>query len=510
MAKEDSGRDGFSAEELLEQGEGLTFDDVIVLPGYIDFGAGEVELDTKLTRGITLKRPIVSSPMDTVTESQMAIYVALLGGIGIVHYNNTVEEQVAHVRKVKKFENGFITDPVVLSPEQRIRDLLETRKKLGFSTCPITEDGTLAGKLVGIVTRRDVDFETDVERPLREVMSTKLVTAPVGITLTEGNRILKESKLGQVLVVDEAGRLAALMSRTDLRKNQDFPHASKTNAKQLRCGAAVGTREEDRERLAALVEAGVDVIVVDSAQGYSAFQIEMIRETKKRHPELQVIGGNVVTREQCKALIDAGADGLRVGMGSGSICITQDTMAVGRAQATAIYHCGHFAWKYAEVPVTADGGVNSIGHIARALSLGASTVMMGSLLAGTEEAPGEYFFEGGLRLKKYRGMASIEAMMAGGGKRYFSENQQIKVAQGVSGAVVDKGSVVDFVPYLMQGVKHALQDMGARSIRELHRRLDSGKLRFERRSVSAQREGSVHSLYSFIEPRYGTVPKKQG
>ncbi len=490
---------GVSAAELFRKGEGITYDDLILLPGYISFSLDEVDLETRLTREITLRRPIVSSPMDTVTESAMAIHMALLGGVGMIHYNNSIEEQIAQVRRTKKFENGFITDPIVLGPEHRIRDVEDMSRQHGFFGVPITEDGTLKGKLIGIVARRDIDFETDLDRPLREVMTSELVTAPVGITLAEGNAILKASKKGKLPIVDAAGRVVSLMSRTDLRKNQDFPLASKNPSKQLVAGAAVGTRESDRERLEALVDAGVDVVLFDSAQGYSSYQVEMLKWAKSRYPDLQLIGGNVVTVEQCKGLIDAGADALRVGMGSGSICITQETVAVGRAQASAVYECALLARRY-KVPVIADGGISSIGNLSKALGTGASTVMLGAMLAGTDEAPGEYYYEGGVRLKRYRGMGSLEAMAERGGKRYFAEQETVKIAQGVSGAVVDKGSVVDYVPYLMQGVKHFMQDMGCRSIVQMHERLCSGELRFERRSVAAQGEGGVHGLHSYTEP----------
>ena len=512
MAKKTSGkaagpapeRSGVSAAELFKSGDGITYEDMILLPGYIDFPLNEVELDTALTRDIQLHRPVVSSPMDTVTESEMAIYMALLGGIGIIHYSNTVEEQVAHVRRTKRFENGFITDPIALSPEHRISDIDRIKEKHGFSSVPITEDGKVGSKLVGIVTRTDVDFETDRTRKLREVMTTKVVTATKGISLAEGNRILKESKKGKLPIVDKEGRLVSLISRADLRKNQDFPLASKGPSKQLLVGAAVGTRDTDKERMEALAEAGVDVVVFDSAQGYSSYEVEMIRWVRKRFPNVQMIGGNVVTVEQCEGLIEAGAHALRVGMGCGSICITQETVAVGRSQASAVYECALFARKKG-VPVIADGGISSIGDVARALAVGSSTVMMGSMLAGTAEAPGEYFYEGGVRLKRYRGMASLEAMAQGGDKRYLAEAEKLKVAQGVSGTVVDKGSIVQFLPYLLQGVNHALQDVGCRSLKYLHERLYSGELRFERRSASAQREGGVHSLHSFVDPHRFTL-----
>ncbi len=492
-------KSGLTAEELFKSGQGITYDDVILLPGLISFALGDVSLETRLTREIELKRPIASSPMDTVTESNMAVYMALLGGIGFIHYNNSIEEQVGHVRRAKRFENGFIMEPVVLSPEHRIEDVDRIKSRHGFSGVPITENGLMGGKLVGIVTRTDIDFETDRSLYIRDVMTRDVVTAPKGITLEEGNRILKESKKGKLPVVDEDGCLVSLMSRTDLRKNRDFPLASKSPSKQLMVGATVGTRSADRERLEALVDAGIDVVIFDSAQGFSSFQIEMIKWAKKHFPDLQVVGGNVVTAEQSVGLIEAGADALRVGMGSGSICITQETVAVGRSQGSAVYDCAGVA-RECGVPVLADGGVRSIGDIAKAVAVGASCVMMGSMLAGTDEAPGEYYYEGGVRLKSYRGMASREAMAAGGDKRYLTEDEQLKVAQGVSGSVVDKGSVVDYVPYLMQGVKHTMQDMGCRSIAQLHDGLYDGRVRFELRSPSAQREGGVHSLHSFAEP----------
>ena len=494
--------DGIDADHFFKRRGGITYNDFIMLPGHIDFGVDDVSLDTQLTRNIRITCPMVSSPMDTVTESRMAIYTALLGGIGIIHYNNSIEDQVAEVRKAKRFENGFITEPVVLKPTDTIADVDRIKEELGFSGIPITEDGTLKSKLMGIVTKRDTDFEDDRTRPLAGVMTSDLVTAKVGVTLHEANEILKKCKKGKLPIVDKEDRLVYLMSRTDLLKNEDFPRASKSKDKRLLVGAAVSTRDEDRERLAVLAKEGLDLVIVDAAQGDSSFQVGMIEYVKSECPGIEVVGGNVVTPDQCRHLIDAGADALRVGMGPGSICITQETMAVGRSQGSAVYHCAMAAREYG-VPVIADGGIANIGHIAKALALGASSAMMGSMLAGTQEAPGDYFYRGGVRLKKYRGMASLDAMEEGGAKRYFSEDDRVKVAQGVSGAVVDKGSLLQFIPYLQQGLRHSFQDLGYRSIGELHEALYAGRLRFEERSVSAQREGGVHSLHSYEEPHRG-------
>ena len=495
--------DGFSAATVFEKEQGITYKDFLILPGYIDFAPQDVSLETQVTRNVRTKLPLISSPMDTVTESRMAITMALLGGIGIIHNNLSIEDQAAQVERVKRYENGFITEPIVLSPKNTIADIDNISERYGFSGVPITEDGTLRSKLVGIVANRDVDFERDRTIPLAKVMTTELITATKGVSLVQANEILRKSKKGKLPIVDKEGRLVALMSRSDLVKNREYPLATKDEQKRLRVGAAVSTHPHDRERIDMLVARGVDLLVVDSAQGYSKFQIDLLKELKKKYPNVDVMAGNVVTREQGEALIRAGADGLRIGMGPGSICITQDTMACGRSQATAVYYTAQMAAKH-KIPVIADGGIANIGDIAKALAVGGSAVMVGSLLAGSKEAPGEYFYENGVRLKKFRGMASIEAMEGGGGaKRYNVEDQKIKVAQGVSGAVVDKGSLFEFVPYLMQGVRHALQDMGCRDIPALHKALYSQKLRFEPRSLAAQAQGGVHGLYSYKKPIIG-------
>ncbi|EFQ99746.1 inosine-5'-monophosphate dehydrogenase [Nannizzia gypsea CBS 118893] len=510
--------DGLDIKELLDSNKrgALTYNDFLVLPGYIGFPASDVTLQSPVTKRISLNVPLLSSPMDTVTEHSMAIHMALLGGLGVIHHNCSAEEQAEMVRKVKRYENGFILDPVVISPKTTVAEVKELKQKWGFGGFPVTENGDLRSKLVGIVTSRDIQFHPELSDPVTAVMTTDLVTAPAGTTLAEANEVLRASKKGKLPIVDEAGNIVSLLSRSDLMKNLHYPLASKLpDSKQLICAASIGTRPADKDRLQTLVDAGLDVVVLDSSQGNSMYQIEMIKHIKATHPGIDVIAGNVVTREQAASLIAAGADGLRIGMGSGSACITQEVMAVGRPQAAAVHSVTEFASRFG-VPCIADGGVQNVGHIVKALAMGASTVMMGGLLAGTTESPGQYFVsrEGQL-VKAYRGMGSIDAMeekKAGGSSagskstagtaRYFSEKDSLLVAQGVSGSVLDRGSVTKFVPYLIAGVQHSFQDMGVKSLRELHDGVAKGTVRFEVRTTSAQAEGNVHGLHTYDKKLY--------
>lgn len=433
--------------------------------------------------------------MDTVTEHLMAIHMALHGGLGVIHRNMSIEAQAKEVRIVKRFENGRITNPKVLSPNHNVMDVDKIKKLYGFTGVPITEDGKMGSKLVGIVTNRDIDFLADRKLKLLEIMTKELITAQSDIPLHEMNHILIKSKKAKLPIIDKNGKLVGLLSRRDLLLTRDFPLATKDRSNRLRVAAAVGTRPSDRERVKALVAENVDAIVIDSSQGDSCHQLEMIKWIKKEFPRVDVVGGNIVTMRQAASLIQSGVDGIRVGMGIGSICTTQTVTAVGRPQASAVYNVSRYARQF-QVPVIADGGIRSTGHITKALCLGGSCVMMGSLLAGTKESPGEYYFQNGIRLKRYRGMGSFEAMGEGSKDRYFVKGS-VSVAQGVCGSVQDRGSLRDYMPYLIQGVKHGFQDVGVSSIREMLKHQQDGLIRFEIRTQAAQKEAGIHSLHSY-------------
>ncbi|KAJ6136950.1 hypothetical protein N7497_012202 [Penicillium chrysogenum] len=502
--------DGLHVDTLLDSDShgALTYNDFLILPGAITFPASDVSLETKVTRRFTIKAPLLSSPMDTVTENSMAIHMALLGGLGVIHNNCPPDEQAEMVRKVKCYENGFIQDPIVLSPETTVGEAKGLKTKWGFGGFPVTEKGTLHSKLLGIVTSRDIQFHKNHEDPVTAVMATDLVTAPAGTTLAEANKVLRSSKKGKLPIVDKDGSLISLLSR-----KHSLPLASKLPSKQLLCAAAISTHDADKVRLQKLVDAGLDIVVVDSSQGHSIFQIAMIKYIKQTFPDIDIIGGNIVTREQAAALIAAGADGLRIGMGSGSACITQEVMAAGRPQAAAVRSVSAFAARFG-VPTIADGGIQNLGHIVKGLALGASAIMMGSLLAGTTESPGEYFMSSeGQLVKAFRGMGSIAVMEdksksgAGnnaGASRYFSENDKVKVAQGVAGSVIDRGSITQYVPYLVAGVQHSLQDIGVQNLDALRDGVNNGTVRFEMRSASAQTEGNVHGLHTHEKKLYSS------
>ncbi|VIO87921.1 Uncharacterized protein BM_BM5924 [Brugia malayi] len=504
--------DGQTIDELMSNNVGLTYNDFNILPGYIGFDVSSVDLTTHLTRGITLKTPLVSSPMDTVTECEMAIAMALHGGIGIIHANfASVEDQAEEVIKVKRYKQGFITHPHCIKEMDTVLDLMRIKLKYGFTGTPVTSTGHVGGQLIGLVTSRDVDFIDESKYPttkISEVMVPfdRLITGSEDLTLEHAYKILENEKKGKLPIVNSRNELVSLIARTDLKKARDFPCSSYDSKGQLRVGAAINTRESAKEAVKKLVAAGADVLVIDSSQGASMYQVNLLKWIKTNYPETpQIIAGNVVTQRQAEILINAGADAIRVGMGSGSICITQEVTAVGRAQGTAVYQVAKYA-RTRGIPVIADGGIRDVGYITKALALGASTVMMGGLLAGTTEAPGEYFWgPSGVRLKNYRGMGSLDAMEANVGSqdRYFSSrSDSIKVAQGVSATMRDRGSIHKFVPYLVRGIQHGFQDIGVKNLDELRNGIARGEVRFERRSSNAQVEGGVHSLHSYDKRLY--------
>ncbi len=493
-------------------GMGMTYDDLLFLPSYADFAPDEVDLGCQLTRKLRLEIPIVSSPMDTVTNARLAIALALQGGLGILHYNyRSIEDQIEEIRKVKRFKNGLVSHPVTLSPDDFIDEAVKIRHERGYSLIPITEDGSSVGKLVGLLTQNDYSrafhrgskvFERMVPVEKLKIFTRSELIDPSShdIDMDRANQLLLESHRPVLLLTDDDGHLEYLVTRSDLEKRETFPRAATDPRTQsLLVGAAVETYPETaRERLDALVKAGVDLVVFDTSQGYSKFEIDLVRHAKRTYPDLQVIAGNVVTAAGVRALCEAGADGIRVGMGSGSICTTQDVGCVGRAQGAAVYHCAREARRHG-VPILADGGVSRTGHIVCALGLGASCVMMGSMLACTEEAPGEVEYDGGVRMKSYRGMGSMDAMKAGSAVRYSLQKQIVRVPEGVSGRVMVRGPISQWVPYLMAGVRQGLQKLGAQSISGYHTLVEKGEIGVEMKTAAARQEGTVHDVYGFKE-----------
>lgn len=501
--------DGSTARRIFSMGYSYTYDDVILHPGHIDFGADQVQLAGFISKRLRLRTPLVSSPMDTVTESKMAIAMAQLGGMGFVHYNMTVEEQVRFVRDVK---TAFLV-PGVLNGS--LMPTVHANASVGQAREALQNSGSAGGALVvvkddnnvephGILTGKDIEFVADdvqvcdVAVPVRDAaVVSKAYLEKVGAL-----GVVREIKYGTIPILDDAkpiGNLMGVVSREEMRLMRSMPPTGPPSVDgdgRLLCGAAIGTREADKERLDALVAAGIDAVILDSSQGDSMFQIAMIKHIKAKYPELQVIAGNVVTSRQAESLCKAGADGLRVGMGSGSICTTQEVCAVGRGQSTAVYHVSRCAAKFG-VPVIADGGIQNSGHIAKALALGAGAVMCGSLFSGTHEAPGKYFMQNGQRVKAYRGMGSLEAMAKGSEARYLGDQVKLRVAQGVAGTVRDKGSVFKMIPHLVIGVQQGFQDMGVQSPKNAWVNIDGGVLRMEARSGAAIKEGGVHDMHSY-------------
>lgn len=479
--------DGLDAEMLFNTPcFGYNYDDLISLPGHATCSIDEVDLTTRFSANVTISSPIVSSPMDTVTEGRMAIAMALMGGIGVIHDNCTADAQAKEVSMVKLFNNGFIMDPYVLSKDHTVQDVDNIRQQFDISTVLVTEGGVMGNRLMGIVTSRDIDFIEDRTTRLAEVMTpkTKMIVGNEPISLSDANAKLRLSKKGKLPIVNEAGELVAMVSRRDVKKNMDYPNASKDANRQLIVAAACSPTMDEYGRARKLIEAGVDALVLNSSQGDSAQQVDFVKKVKYEFPTIDIVCGNVVTPRQARPLLDAGADGLRVGMGCSSLFSGQEVCAVGRPQGSAVYHVARLARDY-NVPVIADGGVQNSGHIAMALSLGASTVMCGSQLAGTHETPGECFFQDGMRLKVYRGTGSLEVMPKPSTTKY-SENEELKrINQGVACAVVDRGSVEALLPSMLEGVRRDLRRLGVVNVPQLHEDLYSSALRFHVRTPGA-------------------------
>lgn len=452
-------------------GKALTFDDVLLVPAYSQVLPKETSLATLFSRRISLNLPLVSAAMDTVTESRLAIAIAQEGGIGVVHKNLTPQQQAKEVAKVKRYESGVLRDPVVISPQHTVRQVLELSEQLGISGFPVIDQG----RVVGIVSGRDLRFETRYELPISQIMTPKekLITVPEGTTLPEAKALLNKYKLERLLVVNENFELKGLITVKDITKQTSFPNAARDDLGQLRVAAAVGVGEGTEERIEALVRAGVDAIVVDTAHGHSKGVIDRVRWVKNNYPHLDVVGGNIATGEAALALVQAGADAVKVGIGPGSICTTRIVAGVGVPQITAIDNVAK-ALKGTGVPLIADGGIRYSGDIAKAIAAGAGTVMMGGMFAGTEEAPGEIVLYQGRSYKSYRGMGSIGAMQQGSADRYFQEsstgnpNADKLVPEGIEGRVPYKGSMVAIVYQMAGGLRASMGYCGCATIAQLH------------------------------------------
>lgn len=467
----------------------LTFDDVLLVPAFSNVLPRDTELKTQLTRNIRLNIPLLSAAMDTVTEARLAIAIAQVGGIGIVHKNLTAREQAREVAKVKRYESGVLRDPITVGPEMRVRDVIDLSRQHGISGFPVVE----GVKLIGIVTNRDLRFETRLDEPVRQIMTPreKLITVAEGTPLAEAKSLMHKHRLERVLVVNDAFELRGLITVKDITKATEYPLASKDEHGKLRVGAAVGVGADNEERIALLAEAGVDVIVVDTAHGHSQGVLDRVRWVKQNYPHVDVIGGNIATAEAARALVEYGADAVKVGIGPGSICTTRIVAGVGVPQISAIANVSE-ALKGTGVPAIADGGVRYSGDVAKALAAGAHTVMMGGMFAGTEEAPGEVFLYQGRSYKSYRGMGSVGAMKDGAADRYFQDNSaniDKLVPEGIEGRVAYKGSVVPILYQLTGGIRASMGYCGCRTIDELHE-----KAQFVEITAAGMRESHVHDV----------------
>lgn len=474
--------------------EGLTFDDVLLVPQKSEMLPKDIDISTHLTKTIKLNIPLISAAMDTVTESKLAIAIAREGGIGIIHKNMSIEDQAIEVDKVKRSEHGVIVDPFSLSPEHFVFEAMELMEKYRISGVPITE----SGKLVGILTNRDLRFETNYNKKIREVMTKDdLVTAPEGTNMEQAQEILRRHKIEKLPIVDKNNYLKGLITIKDIEKAIQYPHSAKDSNGRLLAGAAIGITKDMMERVSALVKVKVDIVVLDSAHGHSKNIIDGVKRIKDAYPELQIICGNVATPEGTRDLIEAGADAVKVGIGPGSICTTRVVAGIGVPQITAISDCSDAA-KESGVPIIADGGIKYSGDITKAIAAGASVVMIGNLFAGTEESPGESEIYQGRRFKVYRGMGSVGAMQKGSKDRYFQEDAIKLVPEGVEGRVPYKGPLSDTVFQLMEGLKHGMGYCGTRTIEELRE-----NAKFVRISSAGLRESHPHDIYITKEaPNY--------
>jgi IMP dehydrogenase len=473
-------------ENLLEA---LTFDDVLLVPAYSDVLPTETDTTTRLTRRINLNIPVISSAMDTVTESPMAIAIAQQGGLGVIHKNMPIQSQHDEVDKVKRSESGMIVDPVTITPEKKIREALDLMKRYKISGVPIVQED---GKLVGILTNRDLRFETRLDLPIQEVMTKDhLITVPVGTTLREAEGILQRHRVEKLLVVDDNYHLKGLITVKDIQKAIKYPHAAKDEFGRLRVAAAIGATGDFLERAAELVRARVDVLVIDTAHGHSSRVLEAVRTIKRLYPEVDLIAGNVATAAGTRALIDAGVDAVKVGIGPGSICTTRVVSGAGVPQITAISECVKAA-SGTGVPIIADGGIKFSGDITKAIAAGADVVMIGSLLAGTDESPGEIILYQGRSFKSYRGMGSLSAMKEGSKDRYGQESQEQEsklVPEGIEGRVTYKGSLAALVGQLVGGLRAGMGYTGCGSISELQQ-----NSKFIRITAASLRESHVHDV----------------